>query len=98
TPPERIIAVRKLIQSLDPNRLFYLNHSPTNLVSTLRRYNAGTDVVATDVYPVIPRGIRNQYALWPDGQQGDLLNESISQVGQYTEKMRQVAGPAKPVF
>lgn len=98
TPPERIIATRKLIQSLDPKRLFYLNHSPTNLVSTLRRYNEGTDVVATDVYPVIPRGIRSQYALWPDGQQGDLLNETVSQVGQYTDKMRQVAGPGKPVF
>jgi hypothetical protein len=50
------------------------------------------------VYPVIPRGIRNQYALWPDGQQGDFNNETISQVGQYTDKMRQVAGPSKPVF
>ena len=98
TPPERIIATRKLIQSLDPARLFYLNQAPTNLVKTLQRYNPGTDVIATDVYPVIPRGIRESYALWPDGQQGDLLNESISQVGQYVDKMRQVAGPSKPVF
>lgn len=98
TSPELIIAARKLVQSLDPKRLFYLNHSPTHLVSTLRKYNGGAGIVAADVYPVIPRGIRNQYALWPDGQQGDLLNESISQVGQYADKMRQVAGPAKPVF
>ena len=98
TSAERIIATRKLVQSLDPKRLLYLNQSPTNLVSTLQKYNAGTDVTATDVYPVIPRGIRNQYALWPDGQQGDFNNETISQVGQYTDKMRQVAGPAKPVF
>lgn len=98
TPPDRIIATRKLIQSIDSTRLYYLNHAPANLVSTLRKYNDGTDVVATDVYPIIPRGIRNQYALWPDGQQGDLLNESIGQVGQYTDKMRQVAGAGKPVF
>lgn len=98
TPPETIIATRKRIQALDANHLFYLNHSPTHLVSTLRRYNDGTDAIATDVYPVIPRGIRNQYALWPDGQQGDLLNETISQVGSYTAKMRRVAGPSKPVF
>lgn len=98
TPAERIIATRKLVQSLDPTRLFYLNQSPTHLVSTLRKYNEGTDVVATDVYPVIPRGIRDQYALWPDGQQGDFLNESISQTGQYADKMRQVAGPGRPVF
>jgi len=98
TTAERIIATRKFVQSLDPKRLFYLNHSPTNLVSTLRKYNDGTDAMATDVYPVIPRGIRNQYALWPDGQQGDFLNETISQVGQYADKMREVAGPSKPVF
>lgn len=98
TSADKIIAARRLAQSLDPKRLFYLNQSPTNLVSTLRKYNDGTDVIATDVYPVIPRGIRDQYALWPDGQQGDFLNETISQVGQYTDKMRAVAGPAKPVF
>ena len=98
TPPEKIIAARKLIRTLDPSRLAYLNHSPTNLVSTLRRYNEGTDIIATDVYPVIPRGLRPQFALWPDGQQGDLNDESISQVGRYADKMRQVAGPARPVF
>jgi hypothetical protein len=98
TPAERIIVTRKYVQSIDPKHLFYLNHSPTNLISTLRRYNDGTDAMATDVYPVIPRGIRNQYALWPDGQQGDFLNETISQVGQYADKMRQVAGPGKPVL
>lgn len=98
TPPEAIVEARKLIRSLDPSRLAYLNHSPTNLVTTLRRYNEGTDIVATDVYPVIPRGIRGQFALWPDGQQGDYLDESISQVGRYADKMRQVAGSSRPVF
>jgi hypothetical protein len=98
TPAERMIVTRKFVQSLDSKHLFYLNHAPTNLVSTLRRYNDATDAMATDVYPVIPRGIRNQYALWPDGQQGDFLNETISQVGQYADKMRQVAGPGKPVL
>jgi hypothetical protein len=98
TTPEKMIATRRWIESVDKRHLFYLNHSPTNLVSTLRRYNDSTDAVATDIYPVIPRGIRNQYALWPDGQQGDLLNETVSQAGTYTAKMRRVAGPAKPVF
>lgn len=100
TPPETIIAARKTIAALDSARITYLNHSPTNLVSTLRRYNDGTDIVATDIYPVIPRGLRPQFALWPDGQQGDFLDESISQVGRYADKMRAVAagGAAKPVF
>ncbi len=96
--PEVIQATYRLVKSLDPARPLYLNHSPTNLVSTLARYNPGGDVIATDVYPVIPHGIRQQYALWSDGQQGDLLNSTISQVGPYVDKMRQVAGPARGVW
>lgn len=98
TPPEKIIAARQLIRSLDPSRLAYLNQSPTNLVSTLRRYNDGAEIVATDVYPVMPRGLRLQFGLWPDGQHGDFNDESLSQVGRYASKMRQVAGPGKSVF
>lgn len=86
------------LRKLDPSRLVYLNHAPANLVSTLREYNPGGDLIATDVYPVIPHGIREQYALWPDGRQGDLLNPYISQVGKYADKMRSVAGPQRAVF
>jgi hypothetical protein len=86
------------LKQLDPTRLVYLNHSPTNLVSTLQSYNPGGDIIATDVYPIIPHGIRPQYALWADGRQGDLLNSFPSQTGQYTAKMRQVAGPQRAVF
>ena len=68
------------------------------MVSTLQSYNAGADIVATDIYPVIPSGIRELYALWADGQQGDLLNPYLSQVGQYAAKMRAVAGPRRAVF
>ncbi|MBI1787312.1 MAG: hypothetical protein HYR60_07150 [Acidobacteria bacterium] len=94
-PPEAIRETYRFVKSLDPLHPLYLNHAPTNLVSTLQQYNPGGDLIATDVYPVIPPGIREQYALWPDGQQGDLLNSTISQVGQYTGKMRQVAGPSR---
>ena len=97
-PPADIIETYRLVKQLDPVHLLYLNHSPTNLVSTLQTYNDGADIVATDVYPVIPRGIRELFALWPDGQQGDLLNPHISQVGQYVAKMRQVGGPQRAVF
>lgn len=96
--PEIIRETYRLVKSADPARPLYLNHSPTNLVSTLARYNPGGDFLATDIYPVITHGIREQYALWPDGQQGDLLNSTISQVGAYTDKMRQVAGPARGVW
>lgn len=95
--PERMIAAYRLLKSLDPTRPVYVNHSPTNLVSTLREYNAGADILATDIYPVGPHGLREQYALWPDGMHGDLLNPYISQVGQYADKLRET-GPGKPFF
>ena len=38
------------------------------------------------------------YALWPTGRQGDFLNATISQVGDYTEKMRRLAGPSRAVY
>jgi hypothetical protein len=96
--PEAIRETYALLKRLDPSRLVYLNHSPTNLVSTLREYNPGGDLIATDVYPVIPHGIREQYALWPDGRQGDFLNTYVSQVGPYADKMRAVAGPDRAVL
>jgi hypothetical protein len=96
-PPEPLIATYRRIRALDPEHLVYLNHAPTNLVSTLQAYAPSTDITACDIYPVIPPGIRLQYALFPDGMQGDLLNPTISQVGEYTEKMRQVAGPGRPL-
>jgi hypothetical protein len=97
-PPEQLIRTRRSVERLDREHLFYLNHSPTNLESTLRSYNDAADIIATDIYPVIPHGIRGLYALWPDGRQGDLLNTFISQVGQYADKMRRVAGPGRAVF
>ncbi|MBI5094204.1 MAG: hypothetical protein HZB26_17415 [Candidatus Hydrogenedentes bacterium] len=87
-----------IIKKADPNHLLYTNHAPTNLVKTLQAYNAGTDIVACDIYPVNPGGLKSMFALFPDGYQGDLVNEHISQVGDYTEKMRAVAGPKRPVF
>ena len=97
-PAEQINATAAFIRRLDPAHPLYLNQSPTNLVSTLQTYNPGADIVATDIYPVIPHGIREMYALWPDGRQGDLLNDTLSQVGQYADKMRTVAGPHRAVF
>lgn len=87
-----------VIKKIAPDKLLYMNHAPTNLVSTLQRYNAGTDIVACDIYPVNPGGIQSMFALFPNGHQGDLNNASISQIGDYVDKMRKVAGPGRPVF
>lgn len=96
--PEPLIQTYQLIKHEDPDHFIYTNHGPVNLISTLKKYNPSTDIVAVDVYPVIPHGIRVTYALYPDGLQGDLLNPYISQVGEYTDKMKAVVENSKPVF
>ena len=98
TPAAQINDTAMFIRRLDPAHPLYLNQSPTNLVSTLQAYNPAADILATDIYPVIPHGLREMYALWPEGRQGDLLNNTLSQVGQYADKMRAVAGPGRTVF
>ncbi|MBI4558830.1 MAG: hypothetical protein HY706_14705 [Candidatus Hydrogenedentes bacterium] len=98
TPAQALIEAYPLIKQADAKHLLYTNHAPTNLEKTLMAYNPGTDIVACDIYPVNPGGIKYMYALFPDGHQGDLNNEHISQVGEYTAKMRRVAGPNRPVF
>jgi len=87
-----------VIKNADSNHLLYMNHAPTNLVKTMKQYNAGTDIVACDIYPVNPGGLRPMYALFPDGYQGDLNNNQISQVGEYVDKMRRVTGPNRPLL
>jgi len=96
--PEPLIETYQLIKQEDPDHLVITNHGPVNLISTLASYNRATDIVACDVYPVIPHGIKPTYALYPDGLQGDLLNPYISQVGEYTDKMKRVVENSRPVF
>lgn len=96
-PPDEIIPTRRFAAKLDPGRPFWLNHSPTDLLSALRLYHEGAEITATDIYPVIPQGIGELYALRPDGRQGDWLNSDVSRVGQYADKMRRVARPGRAV-
>jgi hypothetical protein len=96
--PEPLLETYQLIKKLDKEHLVITNHGPVNLISTLQKYNNTTDVVACDVYPVIPHGIKPAFAIYPDGLQGDLLNPYISQVGEYVDKMKKVVHDSKPVF
>ena len=96
--PNALIETYQLIKQKDPDHPIITNHGPVNLISTLQKYNSSTDIVACDVYPVIPHGIKPSYALYPDGLQGDLLNPYISQVGEYADKMKKVVNNSKPVF
>jgi hypothetical protein len=96
--PEVFAETYPVIKGLAPGKLLYMNQGPTNLVSTLKAYNTGTDIVACDIYPVNPGGLHSMFALFPDGYQGDLNNSHISQVGDYVDKMRKVTGPKRPLF
>ena len=96
--PSQMQETYHLIKQLDPEHAIITNHGPVNLIATLQQYNSCTDLVACDVYPVIPHGIKPTYAIYPDGLQGDLLNPYISQVGEYVEKMKKVVHHSKPVF
>lgn len=96
--PEQMQTAYNIIHENDDKHAVITNHGPVNLISTLKKYNSSTEVVAVDVYPVIPHGIVPSYALYPDGLQGDLLNPYISQVGEYIDKMKTVVDSSKPVF
>lgn len=96
--PGKMLEAYKLIKSLDKEHLVYTNHAPVNLISTLQKYNTSTDIVACDIYPVVPHGIKPTYAIFEDGFQGDLLNTYVSQVGEYVDKMKKVSNNSKPFF
>lgn len=96
--PELMEETHDSVKKQDPLHPIYLNHAPVNLAETMKRYNASTDITACDIYPVIPVGIKPMFALNPDGLQGDLPNTTISQVGDYVDKMRKVSGPNRPLL
>lgn len=96
--PEQMQTAYDIIHKTDAKHDIITNHGPVNLIGTLKKYNSSTEVVAVDVYPVIPKGIKPSYALFDDGLQGDLLNPYLSQVGEYVDKMKTVVDNSKPVF
>ena len=96
--PELMKETYDSIRKADKAHPIYLNHAPVNLVETLKRYNDSNDLTACDIYPVIPPGIKPMYALNSDGFQGDLSNTTLSQVGDYVDKMRKVCGPNRPLL
>ena len=96
--PERMKKAYDVIKNADGKHAVITNHAPVNLISTLKKYNTSCDLVSFDIYPIVPPGIRPSFALWPDGEQGDLLNCYISQVGEYVDKMKKVVDNKRAVF
>ncbi|MBI1388814.1 MAG: hypothetical protein GC154_10250 [bacterium] len=95
--PGGLIRGYQFLKTLD-SRPVYLNHAPRNMVDTLRAYTPACDITAADVYPIIPAGLSEMYAITPDGRHGDLPNQTPSCVGEFTDKMKRIAQPFGAVF
>jgi hypothetical protein len=86
------------LKTLDDTHPVYLNHAPRNMVETLQEYNSAADIICADIYPIIPKNLPTTYAITPDSRHGDLPNQTPSCVGEYVDKMKQVADADQPVF
>lgn len=85
--PEEVDNVASIIHANDPNHPILLIQAPRGTVASLKRYNNGWDIGGIDIYPIsYPPGV---HTLEP--------NKEISMVGDYTRKMREVAG-GKPYW
>jgi hypothetical protein len=101
--PEDLTAGYQYLKSLDDHPV-YLNHAPRNTVETLRKYNPAADILCVDVYPIIPRNLTPSYAIIPPEnpiqvpRQTDLPDLSPAVVGDYVDKMHEVAYHDQAVF
>lgn len=87
-PPEPLIRAAGIIRELDPNHPIYFAHAPRGTLESLRPYNAGCDILATDIYPVSE--LPGKHSLLP--------NKDISMVGDWTRRTVDLAARQKMVF
>jgi hypothetical protein len=95
--PEGLIAGSACLRELDQRHPIRIGHMNSNLVSTLRRYNAATDIVGCNPYVVMEPGMRYFVGCRPDNRIVDSPNQTLSAVGDYTTKMMRVA-EGRPVW
>ncbi|MCA9446041.1 MAG: hypothetical protein KC931_02920 [Candidatus Omnitrophica bacterium] len=101
--PEPLTEGYQFLKSLDDHPV-YLNHAPRNTVQTLRKYNSAADILCVDIYPILPMNLGEMYAIIPPAQpgypprHGDMPDNSPACVGDYVDKMREVADPGQAVF
>lgn len=102
--PEPLTRGYRYLKSLDSHHPVYLNHAPRNTVETLRKYNQAADILCVDVYPVVPPVLDKMYAIIQPpfaggiARQTDFADTSPACIGDYVDKMRQVAYEGHPVF
>lgn len=85
--PEHIRAAYEVMRRRDPNHLVWICHAPRGTLESLRQYNDGCDMLATDIYPVSD----------PPGKHYLEPVKGLSIVGDYTTKTVQLAERKKMV-
>lgn len=101
--PEPLIEGYNFLKSLD-SRPVYLNHAPRNTVGTLKKYNPAADILCVDIYPILPMNLGPSYAIIPPARpgypprHGDMPDNSPACIGDYVDKMKDVADPGQAVF
>lgn len=91
TSPEGMVAGSNLIRKLDPDHPIRIGHMCANLVSTLKKYNAATDIISCNPYCISAPNARRFVGTRADGYLTDHADRTLSVVGRYTDKMKRVA-------
>ena len=86
-PLEPMQRAYDLIHQVDPHHPLFVVQAPRGTVESMRAYDGALDITGADIYPIS----------YPPGTHSLLENKSISMVGDYTRRMRDVAGN-KPVW
>lgn len=85
---EPLLRAREIVRELDPHHPLALTHAPRGTADELRAYNVACDVTGADIYPIG----------YPPGAHSLEPNKHISMVGDFTDRMMDVAGGQKPVW
>ena len=75
-----------LIKQEDTNHPVIQNHAPRGTVADLQPYNVAADILSLDIYPVTASGVASN---------PPITNTQISQVGDWTQVLSQVANGQK---
>jgi hypothetical protein len=75
-----------VIKQEDTNHPVVETHAPRGVVTNLQPYNVAADILALDIYPVVASGVANN---------PPITNTQVSQVGDWTDVLGQVAGGQK---
>jgi len=87
-PVEPLIRAYEIIKELDAHHPIVTIQAPRGTVASLRPYNAASDIIGTDIYPIG----------YPPGGHSLLTNKTLSLVGDHTRMIMEVAEGRLPVW